>query len=357
MISRLKILADYRCNLACPHCVQNVSRQQAAEAVRPDAGQPMRLADLGRFLGDLCDAAPGMAIYLSGGEPFASAHWFRCARLICDLGLRFKTISNGTLLQAVLDEILRVHPESIAFTFNGIRETHDRVVGVAGSFARMSAGLRRCAGRLLEHGIAIEATYVMTGHGDVSIRDGLQSIADIPFRKCVLQHVSFLEAAAVARHRDEYRRLFGAESTFVFGEGADRPAVDPGVLCGQIREVLRSQWPFEVCVFPPLVEEDELADYYGPAPQIYRARRCRRFQEELWILPDGTITSCFAHPFGHVATHRLGDILGSTEYRRWCAVLCGLEEPLPGCCRCHRIHADCRARVATARHATQERDP
>jgi MoaA/NifB/PqqE/SkfB family radical SAM enzyme len=346
VITKLKIFADYRCNLACSYCVQNAGRRRgplAMPVLPPERRGDVALDALAAFLGDAQRTAEKISVYLSGGEPLASRPWFRMARLIRDLDMPYKTISNGTLLEQKIDELLEVRPDWISFTFNGTGARHDHVVGVPGAFAAMWRGLRRNVRRMFDAGIHVEATYVMTERSYRQITSDLQTISNIPFRKVVLQHLSYLEPEICEGHRKVYRRLFGNNSDFIFGEETPVPDFDLKVMHAQIQRTLAARWPFAIDVYPPLTELDELTDYYSSQPQFYRQRHCLRFDEEIWVLPDGRITSCFHETFGNLATHSFQDIVCSERRRWWSQTMRGLDESLPGCRRCHRIHTFPRA--------------
>ncbi|MCA9068627.1 MAG: radical SAM protein [Planctomycetaceae bacterium] len=341
MITKLKIFADYHCNLSCSYCVQNVSRRTGPLALpildpAPDAGPS--LESMSAFLKQFKEAVEKPSIYLSGGEPLASKPWFRMARLLHDLDLPYKTISNGTLLEQKIDDLLKVRPSWIAFTFNGVGERHDRVVGVSGAYAAMSKALQKNVPRLQEAGIRVEATYVMTEQSYRHLADDFRVLSEIPFQQVTLQHLSYLEPEICEEHREVYHELLGTSSPFLFVEETPVPQFDLSTLYEQIQQVASEPWPFDVAVYPPLIELDELTDYYAPDPQYYRERKCERFDEEIWILPDGRITSCFQETFGNVATHSYHEVLDSHRRNTWIETLHNLDEPLPGCRRCHRIH-------------------
>ncbi|MGH3737677.1 MAG: radical SAM protein [Micromonosporaceae bacterium] len=118
-----------RCNLACPHCLDDVSVPE------------MPSADRGRIAGILADAGV-LGVDISGGEPLLLRDLPALARRIASGGRAAVSVTtNGWHLTRRVDE-LAAALDAIRVSLDGPDgDTHDRIRG-AGSFARAKDSVR-----------------------------------------------------------------------------------------------------------------------------------------------------------------------------------------------------------------------
>ncbi|MBK8920730.1 MAG: radical SAM protein [Saprospirales bacterium] len=331
-LTHLKIFVSFACNLKCPHCVHG---QFPSAPVPPyDAAY---LEKIERFLGEALEVNPGVHIYLSGGEPLLSRRFFQIAQLIRHSGLGYKTITNGLLLADRLDSILEAPPHSLWVTFNGLGDCHDAMVGRKGAFARLSNALKHALPVLRSRQIKIGAVLMINRSTFGRLSADLDALQEFGFDEVVVQHLSFLPESFLSLHRDAYLRVFGRPSGFCFGEGADGSAIEPELLFREIQSIRQKKFPFRVVIFPRLIEKEDLMDYYSDDPRKWLDKRCSRASGEFWILPDGSVTVCFAHKIGDTGDS-LRQLLRSRQFACWQAQFRKLAQPLPGCARCHRLY-------------------
>jgi radical SAM protein with 4Fe4S-binding SPASM domain len=124
----------FRCNAACGHCYQ-ASRSAEGE---------LTLEEWLDALGQIREAG-ALVVSFSGGEPLLSPHFWPIAERARQLGMAFRVLTNGTLLDAqVVPRLAQLHPLSIEVSiFSSRPEVHDAVTGVPGSFGRSIRGLLR----------------------------------------------------------------------------------------------------------------------------------------------------------------------------------------------------------------------
>ena len=328
----LKVFVTFGCNLKCVHCVHG----RISSKVEP-ALSPAFLGKLEGFVAEAKSLNPNLRVYLSGGEPLLSPRFFQAARIIRSLGLTYKTISNGTLLGERYGQLLESPPYSIWITFNGVGERHDAIVGLKGGYEQLCQSLRRGLPHLQRANVRVGAVLMINALTFDCISDDLDQLASFGFDEVVVQHLSFISETDLDEHQEIYKEKFGAESRFCFGEGADGLAIDPLPLYRELVKVRRREYPFRTVIFPPLFEKKDLEDYYSDTPQRWRSRRCPRALKEVSVLPDGTVTACFAHKIGHI-DQSLSQILSSEPWISWKQTFSQLSEPLPGCMRCHRLY-------------------
>lgn len=130
-IRRLFLHVTRKCNLACPHCYYESSPEAPGhmpmEAVRDLCRQLLILG--------------GKEVTLSGGEPLMHPE-FREIISGLDGSLNVEVLTNGTLLDQGLAEVLSRKAARVQVSLDGSRPgVHDRIRG-AGAFERALAGIR-----------------------------------------------------------------------------------------------------------------------------------------------------------------------------------------------------------------------
>lgn len=123
-----------RCNLKCLHCGSTAGTARPRELESKEWLSVMeQLAELG--CREVC---------VLGGEPFVNRHWFEIASSICDLDMNLVLITNGWLIRPELVKRLSglKRLDRIGVSLDGAtQETHDRIRGRKGSFARVKEAL------------------------------------------------------------------------------------------------------------------------------------------------------------------------------------------------------------------------
>jgi radical SAM protein with 4Fe4S-binding SPASM domain len=124
----------YRCNAACAHCYQ-ASRSSEGEIALEEWLDALRQIR----------EAGALIVSFSGGEPMLSPHFWAVAERARQLGMAFRVLTNGTLLDApAVERLARLHPLSIEVSiFSSRPAVHDAVTGVPGSLGRSIRGLLR----------------------------------------------------------------------------------------------------------------------------------------------------------------------------------------------------------------------
>jgi MoaA/NifB/PqqE/SkfB family radical SAM enzyme len=129
------------CNLKCSFCLVRQRREIGDAYLEPD--------DLARFISEAAERAPTFALAIQGYEPLLPAS-LPYTRAVLEtgqrLGLPTTLVTNGVLLHDALDLLKALPPAKIAISLDsGRADTHDRVRGVAGTWAAAVANIKRAA--------------------------------------------------------------------------------------------------------------------------------------------------------------------------------------------------------------------
>jgi MoaA/NifB/PqqE/SkfB family radical SAM enzyme len=272
------------CNLKCSFCFIR-QRQEGVEARwrNDDSDGILRPTDLARFIDEVCEQGPVVALAVQGHEPLLAESEPYTQTVLAKgkaLGLPTGLVTNGVRLPEALKWLRTLAPNKMAISLDAASpEIHDRLRGVRGAWAATVEGIRR-ANRLLWSKTQLAVASVLTpaasshlasmpkflnelGITNWIVNPQLQMRRDEEgrlksSRERVFQDLLPLqEAAAAARVRltvdDEFdclqHRLEGG------GEAGDRPTVKtlpkaieivrlaPGGQCSIGREILKPVTP------------------------------------------------------------------------------------------------------------------
>ena len=121
-----------RCDLACRHCGSRAGR------ARPDELSTAEALDLVRQMAEL-----GVKhVTLIGGEAYLRDDWREIARAIRDRGM-VPSMATGArgMTREVARDVRAARFESVGVSVDGLRDTHDALRGVSGSFDAAISGL------------------------------------------------------------------------------------------------------------------------------------------------------------------------------------------------------------------------
>ena len=123
----------YRCNCRCRMC-------QRWKDARPES---MTTDDYRRLAAEFRQMAVHQ-ISIAGGEPLMRGDVFDIIRNFADAGLSVNLCTNGLLVEKYTPQIIASGATCVTISLDGASaDSHDAIRGIAGSHARVSAGIRR----------------------------------------------------------------------------------------------------------------------------------------------------------------------------------------------------------------------
>lgn len=126
-----------KCNLRCLHCGSSAGYARSDELTTKEALKVVKeLAELKAK--DIC---------LMGGEPFLRDDWFEIAKAIKDYGMELSFVSNGLILDKVIDDLAKLEPIVVGISLDGTEKVHDMIRGVKGSFKKVIEAINLLASR------------------------------------------------------------------------------------------------------------------------------------------------------------------------------------------------------------------
>lgn len=137
-LDKVKVKLVDQCNLRCLKC----KHWDPARRASPDQANPLTADEWDDLCGQLIGLGLKKAAF-TGGEPTLHPALPRIVGRLTQGGVRCSLTTNGTLLAGGLARsLIQAGLAQIRFSVDGpTPQEHDRSVGVAGSFARLEAGL------------------------------------------------------------------------------------------------------------------------------------------------------------------------------------------------------------------------
>ncbi len=121
-----------RCNLTCAHC----------RRVETSASDELNTDEAKRMFASVAELSRPVVVF-SGGEPLLRDDWEQLAGAAADMGLPTALATNGTLIDDPLaGRVARAGFHRVAVSLDGAdAETHDRLRGQSGAFAKAVEGV------------------------------------------------------------------------------------------------------------------------------------------------------------------------------------------------------------------------
>jgi len=127
-----------RCNLRCRHCGSDCGRE-----ARTNELSTKEWLDFLAYLPARFDRR-SVALVVTGGEPLCRPEFGTLVRAMRDHGLVWGMVTNGwALTERNVAQLVAGGITSITVSVDGLRESHDWLRGVPGSYDRALAGVRR----------------------------------------------------------------------------------------------------------------------------------------------------------------------------------------------------------------------
>jgi MoaA/NifB/PqqE/SkfB family radical SAM enzyme len=270
------------CNLKCAMCFTRFTRSS------PDLG----IEEWRKVVDQLKKFRP--RIHLSGGEPFLYKDILPLIEYIRKAGLFLHITTNGTFLEEYAEAILKSSVNQIDISIDGLKETHDQVRGVAGTFDKVLSSLdklkRAKAGQPLP---VIKLNSILNFERPLDMEKLLEFMADHGVTEAQFIHPLFLGTGAVESHR-QYLKYFLNRDVNAWTH-ADRYQVKPANLNEvlAVAERMKQNKTVRVTVFPDL-DIGQAAAYYKGDRQLTTLVRpsCRAMWDTATILANGDLESC-----------------------------------------------------------------
>jgi MoaA/NifB/PqqE/SkfB family radical SAM enzyme len=326
------------CNLRCRMCGQWSEAGYVRRGLGP-RGPRLELGDWKR-LADEAAAQGVTSILLRGGEPFLFPGILALLEHIHGLGLHLSIDSNGSRLEHIAPDLVRIGRIHVTVSVDGPEPVHDAVRGVPGSYRQLARGLARLAAldgaapRRVSRSICFTISpWSVRGLGEmpaVARALGVDSISIVPYY--------YLPAALGAAWEREIRALLGGGAVAWRGFHHETSGVDPDVFAAEHRRFRRDLGGVREYPYMPLSAEEYRA-WFRDATTPVGPLACANVERLLDIQPTGEANFCVDFPdgqLGNVRSASIAEIWHGERARRFRERR--RQGPFGACLRCGARH-------------------
>ncbi|MFN2385193.1 MAG: radical SAM protein [Thermoanaerobaculia bacterium] len=306
----------------------------------------LSVADYARLLDEIASFRPIVSLF--GGEPLLFPEILPLVREVKARGLTCSIITNGSRLEACARELVEAGIDSIAVSFDGPRDLHDRIRGQTGSFDRAAAGVAAVSGwrKKLARAVPMQiAILPITELNVQAIGDAVRALRSMPLDTINVGLRWFVPPRAGAEYSRVMRETFGIAGDSWKGFDFEWPAGDEsrlrlgrlvpllkGLRRGRYLDSLRGKpW----VSFVPDVPAEKVPDYFTDFGQTFGHELCPVAWYFAQVEPDGEVCFCGDFPdyfIGNVRRSSFAEIWRGEKARAFREKLA--REPLPICARC-----------------------
>lgn len=322
-ILNIALFVTVRCNAKCAMC--NLT------GILNKNGLPdMPAEKMERFLDGVKRYHPGIILF--GGEPFVRKDLIKLVTMVKARDLTAGVFTNGTLLNEDLaGKVIREKLDWIAFSLQGTKEVHDRILGFRGAFDTMVQNIRLFTKkRPRTTKVIIHSTICEHNINDLKnlARFGIDLGADL----VRFGHPTFYSEPESVACTNSLRRLLDDSQARAMSYIYDIRG-KTGLYIKNILD-LKAELGGKVAFSPDLGEEELMAWY---SPDFRSKRRCLFAWRGAFIYPNGDMYPCesISYKVGNVFDDGFEEVWNGFRYKKFRQIL--KKGLFPACARCCKL--------------------
>lgn len=323
-VLNIALFVTARCNAKCAMC--NISGM-----LNDGARSDMPLQNIEKLLDDVARYKP--SIILFGGEPSIRKDIKDIVRAVKKRGLGVGMFTNGIMLSAdAVDGLVKEGLDYIAFSLQGPKEVHDRILAVPGAYDKMVNSIKLFANKKpRDTKVVIHAT--ICEYNVNHLKDIAKFALDLGVDLVRFGHPTFYSA------EEEKRFTAALSKTFKDASGIKAASYiydirgKEDIYIRKIKE-LKDEFRDKIS-FTPELGSDELKGWYSP--DFHSKRKCLFVWRGLFIHPNGDAYPCesVSYKMGNVLEEGFDSVWNGARYKEFRrAIRRGL---LPACARCCKL--------------------
>ncbi len=322
----INLLVTSKCNLHCEMCSFDASKFCSLN-------EELSLKDIKLFIKDISKRK--IHIFLSGGEPFLREDIFEIIEGIKCSGLTWGICTNGTLLdENKIIKLVKLKPEFIIFSLCGIKEDHDKITGVAGSFEKLLNNIKSLSS--LKNKIRVIINCPITKSNLHRLKEVIEIAETLKVEMLRFEHLNFLTEQDINEHNKVCEKEFSCEKIILSSHFENNSVNDWQEFPKSIERINKEIEKFKMPVyFKPFLNNSEIKSWYSNKFSINR--KCYFVQRSLFITPSGDIIPCqfLIYKLGNIKNISLEEVWNGKKYRELRLRL--KKGLLPGCSRCCKL--------------------
>ena len=318
----ISLFLTFQCNLRCKMCGQWGEHGTSKSMPKRLLQTKLSLEEIRALLDDVAGFTPTITLF--GGEPFLHPDIIAVIQSIKERGMRCNMVSNCTLLEKHVDEVIDVGLDEIIFSLDGPREIHDAIRGREGIFDAASRSLKVLLARKQERKtrkplININATIFEENYDRLH---ELAPVADeLGAETITFHHLIFYHPRTCDQTDEIFQEHFGVTCPEWRGFADEKlPKIDVDELLSEFELLRQHHGRTSVTIYPNFTEQ-EVRDYYTNfefTPTSYK-NRCMSPWMVAYVFPDGSVRPCQIMGFtaGNIREKAFTEIWNDEPLRRY----------------------------------------
>lgn len=335
-IQLVSIKITNACNLRCRTCAQwgetgyNFNRPSSELKTLVPVEKYMELTD------DLKKDRP--FYYIWGGEPFLYPDLLKLTGRIKGNRSMLAVVTNGFFLEKNAETVVDQGWDALMFSLDGPEAVHDEIRGRAGTFRKMTSGVRAVREKRVKTGKTVPwlmpLITVSTWNAD-RLDEIVQVAGELGVDGAVIYYSWFTNNRVGRAHTKVFQKRFGIKPKawrgYLFNHDVDTIA-----LKDSLRRIRSAHHPFPILFIPDL-RDDQLERYYRNPADFMGYGPCISPWTTVEIMPDGDIATCRDYPdfiTGNILCAPLKEIWNGERYVAFRRALLEEGGTFPICARC-----------------------
>ncbi len=323
-VLNIALFVTMRCNAGCAMC--NIS-----DILNKKDIADIPLKKIETLLDEVAPYRPSMILF--GGEPFVRNDMANMVRAIKVRGLTVGTFTNGMLLnRTLIDGLIKEGLDYIAFSLQGTRQVHDRILSVRGAYDKMVENIRAFVkSRPRRTKVIIHTT--ICEHNIADLKNIAKVGLDLGVDLVRFGHPTFYSTEEARQYSDSLRDTFKEDGSikamsYIYDIRGKEYAYYKYI------KDLKNEYG-GVVSFAPALGDGELKSWYSA--DFASKRRCLFTLRGLFIYPNGDVYPCesISYKMGNVFEDGFRQVWNGQRYKAFRRVL--KRGLLPACARCCKL--------------------
>jgi MoaA/NifB/PqqE/SkfB family radical SAM enzyme len=338
----IALFLTYRCNLRCLMCSQwgecGTAKNQSPEFLKKE----LSIKQVRGIIDDICAFKPNITLF--GGEPLLYEDYLEVIKYVKAKNLRCNIVTNGTLLELKVDEMVELGMDEIIFSLEGPAWIHDKITQVEGSYARALSGFKVLSSIKKERASKkpqLNICCTISPENYRYLNDVVDSSLEIEANSITFHHLAFISREVYKQHNLIFKDFFGIVSPDWEGFIRDTlPNIDIEYLIKEMGLIKDRQKDLNIFFYPNYTP-DEIRRYYSDfdfSANSYPLR-CLSPWMQAYIFPDGSVRSCeeLNLACGNIKESSFIQIWNNRKYRNFRRIV-KKQKFFPVCSRCTEFY-------------------
>lgn len=278
----IRLELTHKCNLRCAICPSFLRTPKIDK-------EELTFNEIKILIDELSSYKRKPYVSVSGGEPFLRLDIFDILKYLEASGLKYKILSNATVLMPALkNELKEIKPDIFQVSLDGPEQIHDKVRNTPGAFAKTIEAVL-----YIKENTRLRI-LLMCVINSINVRhlfDMVKIAQDINLDLC-FSHLSFIDLERFARQKNIMKEEFGIElSGSRSGDINDLRLLDVRLLSEQIARIRGEKTKINI-YFTQELSEEQIAKYYTDSGCCVLNDRCYYPWFGARIDPYGMVSVC-----------------------------------------------------------------